>query len=62
MPLSSLGVSATEQENVGVTSVGVSPHKEAFRAVTFASAVCKCAEDDTMSPGIGEGCSIGGSS
>ena len=49
MPLRSLGVSATEQVNVGSSTLGISLHEEAFRAVTFSDTVQECAEDDAMS-------------
>ena len=48
VPLSSLGA-VTEQENLGSASLGISPHEAAFRAVTFADAVCEYMEDDAMS-------------
>ena len=48
VPLCSLG-SVIEQENVGSASLGISPHEEAFRVVTFADVVRECVEDDAMS-------------
>ena len=47
VPLGNLG-SATVG-NLDSVSLGVSPHEEAFHAVTFADAVRECVEDDAMS-------------
>ena len=47
VPLSTLGFATVGNLDSG--SLGVSPHEEAFRAVTFADAVRECMEDDAMS-------------
>ena len=59
VPLGSLSA-ATEQENIGSASSGISPHEAAFHAVTFADAVRECVEDDAMSSVSEKGAVTGG--
>ena len=43
------GSSATERLNLGALTSGISPHEEAFRAVSFADVVQEFADDNAMS-------------
>ena len=49
------GSTATKQVNLGASTSGVSPHEEAFRAVSFADVVQEFADDNAMSSASDKG-------